>query len=183
MSRFLHQAVSSLTMIGYLLIITGGPLWHDHRHCCSHPIRNARTAIVRLPRQKSIGNAARTIIITRIAARNRGTGRFPNRRPRPAKRHCTMRTARSAGFWPMPRLQRHRSTWWMRPCRCRASFCQPLRWRNGLCLLFTTPAAHRWFECRNRSKRAVLVRAGREGMLRKDANLSSAGHHPKGGPP
>lgn len=37
MSRFLHQAVSSLTVIGYLLVITMGPLWHDHRHCHSHP--------------------------------------------------------------------------------------------------------------------------------------------------
>jgi hypothetical protein len=33
MSRFLHQAVSLLTMIGYLLVITWGPVWHDHRHC------------------------------------------------------------------------------------------------------------------------------------------------------
>jgi hypothetical protein len=36
MSRFLHQAVSTLTMAGYWLIITWGPLWHDHRHCHSH---------------------------------------------------------------------------------------------------------------------------------------------------
>ncbi len=40
MSRLLCQFVSSLTLVGYLVVVTWGPAWHDHHHhhghCPSH---------------------------------------------------------------------------------------------------------------------------------------------------
>ena len=51
MSRFLRQAVSSLTIVGYLLVVTWGPAWHEHHHghCHSHAGHSA-----------SLGEAAHT---------------------------------------------------------------------------------------------------------------------------
>jgi hypothetical protein len=36
MSRFVHIAVSHITIVGYLLVVTWGPAWHDHQHGHSH---------------------------------------------------------------------------------------------------------------------------------------------------
>ncbi|MCA9069799.1 MAG: hypothetical protein KDA84_12790 [Planctomycetaceae bacterium] len=34
MSRFVHLAVSYLTVVGYFLTVTWGPAWHDHHQGC-----------------------------------------------------------------------------------------------------------------------------------------------------
>jgi hypothetical protein len=38
MRPFLRQVPAYVTVIGYFLAITWGPLWHDHHHCCSHSL-------------------------------------------------------------------------------------------------------------------------------------------------
>jgi hypothetical protein len=46
MSRFVQQLVSSLTVVGYLLVVTWGSAWHEHHHghCHAHAVEVASDA-------------------------------------------------------------------------------------------------------------------------------------------